>query len=143
MVEARVCTGGDIGVVYDLICELKGEKINFEGFKKAYENKIKSKENHLILAMSQGEVIGFLSLTVYYQLHHAGKVGTIEELIVNTSLRGKGVGKMLVNNAVDYAMKNKCEIIELVSGFKREGAHKFYEKIGFTKRGYNFEMKLT
>ena len=113
-----------------------------KGFQKAYESKVGKSDNHLILALDDGLAIGFLSLSVSFHLHHAGKVATIEELIVTENSRGKGVGKMLVSSAAEFAKEKECEIIELVSGFKRLQAHQFYEKIGFLKRGYSFEMKL-
>ena len=140
--EVKVCELKDLETVYDLVCNLKGEQLERKGFQKAYESKVGKGENHLILAVDEGAAVGFLSLSVSFHLHHAGKVATVEELIVTENSRGKGVGKMLMSSATEFAKEKKCEIIELASGFKRVDAHGFYEKIGFLKRGYNFEMAL-
>jgi GNAT superfamily N-acetyltransferase len=63
-------------------------------------------------------------------------------MIVDDSLRGKGIGSSLLEKAFDIAKLMGCKKIELDSGFPREKAHKFYEKIGFEKRAYLFSRDV-
>jgi len=77
-----------------------------------------------------------------YQLHHTGKVATIEELIVSTLHRSNGIGKTLLDHAISYAKKSDCEVIELTSNFSRERAHNFYMKNGFKKGSFKFKLEL-
>ncbi len=140
--EIRKCAEIDVKEVYNLICELKEKEFNYEKFKIAFNNKINNKNNYYILCVENENVIGFLSLNIDYQLHHTDKVATVEELIVSSKYRSNGAGKLLLENAVNYAKNNDCEVIELTSGFSRERAHNFYIKNGFNKGSFKFKMNL-
>lgn len=138
----RKCNKSDIKDIYNLICELKNKKFDYTKFQMAYTSKIDDEKNYYIIGIDDSNVIGFLSLVIDYQLHHVQKVATIEELIVSSKYRSNGIGKNLLENAIEYAKNNKCDVIELTSGFSRERAHKFYEKNGFKKGSYKFKMEL-
>lgn len=140
--KIRKCQESDIIEVYNLICELKNEKFDYYKFEIAFKKKINDEKNYYILGVENSNIIGFLSLVVDYQLHHAAKVATIEELIVSSKYRSKGMGKALINRAIDYAKSKNCDVLELTSGFSREQAHNFYEKNGFKKSSYKFKIKL-
>lgn len=140
--EIRKCNKSDIKDVYNLICELKNKEFDYTKFEIAFTSKIEDERNYYIIGVEDSNIIGFLSLVIDYQLHHVEKVATIEELIVSSKYRSNGIGKNLLENAIEYAKNNKCDVIELTSGFSRERAHKFYEKNGFKKGSYKFKMDL-
>lgn len=62
----------------------------------------------------------------------------IEDVVVREDCRGKGIGKQLMNELDRFAMEKECEYAILVSSGFRQGAHSFYEKLGFTEdvRGF-------
>ena len=138
----RKCEYSDVDTVYNLICELEDTKFVYEDFRKIFNNKINDSSNYFILCLDNDNIIGFLSLNIEYQLHHVSKVATIEELIVSSKYRSNGAGKLLLDNAISYAKKQKCTIIELTSSFERERAHNFYIKNGFKKGSFKFKMSL-
>lgn len=140
--EIRRCQDTDILEVYNLICELKNKKLDYLQFEKAFKSKIADNRNYYFIGIDNNEIVGFLSLVIDYQLAHAAKVATIEELIVTSNYRGNGIGRKLLDNAILYAKDNNCDCIELTSGFQREQAHRFYERNGFTKVSYKFKMNL-
>lgn len=140
--EIRKCLNTDINDVYELICQLQNKKLNYDIFKEVYQSKINDPKNYFIVGVEKSDVVGFLSLVIDFQLHHIGKVATIEELIVSSKYRGNGIGKILLNNAINYARESKCDVIELTSNFSRGEAHRFYEKNGFKKESYKFKMNL-
>lgn len=140
--EIRKCNISDINPVYNLICELKEKEFDYKKFKQAFYSKINNNKNYYILCIDNEQVIGFLSLAIDYQLHHANKVATVEELIVTTKSRSNGAGKLLIENAINYAKEKDCEVIELTSVFSRERAHNFYMKNGFNKGSYKFKKNL-
>jgi hypothetical protein len=47
-----------------------------------------------------------------------------------------------IPKTISIAKELGCKRFELDSGFQREGAHKFYESIGFEKRAYLFSKIL-
>jgi PhnO protein len=136
------CTENDVKEVYELICDLKDTEFNFAKFKNAFNSKLKDDKNYYILCVEDKQIVGFLSLYIDYQLHHAQKVATIEELVVNNKKRSGGIGKALVDAAIKQAKEKECEIIELTSGFDRDRAHQFYDKNGFEKSSYKFIKNL-
>ncbi len=140
--QINICTITDVYDVYYLICELEETQFDFKKFKKIFNDKLENEKNYFILAKNDNNAIGFLNLSIDYQLHHKNKVATIEELIVSYKFRNNGIGKLLINNAIKYAKNNNCELIELTSNFSREKAHNFYIKNGFKKISYKFKMDL-
>jgi N-acetylglutamate synthase-like GNAT family acetyltransferase len=55
----------------------------------------------------------------------------IENVIVDPSYRGKGIGTNLFNHVEEYCKTIACREILLMSNFKRVEAHKFFEKQGY------------
>jgi ribosomal protein S18 acetylase RimI-like enzyme len=66
----------------------------------------------------------------------------IDTIIVDKDYRNKGIGKALMENAINFAINNNCEIVELTSKLNNENAHRFYEGIGFKKHSYKFKKYL-
>ena len=62
----------------------------------------------------------------------------IEDVVVREDCRGQGIGKQLMNELDRFATEKECEYAILVSSGFRQGAHSFYEKLGFTEdvRGF-------
>ena len=64
-------------------------------------------------------------------IHNFGKVAHIEDVIVDNTYRGKGLGKMLVQKCIDYAQKLDC--YKIILNCSDENIP-FYEKCGFSKK---------
>jgi GNAT superfamily N-acetyltransferase len=56
----------------------------------------------------------------------------IENVVVSESLRGRGVGKTLMANALDAAWEAGCYKVMLLTGSKQESTHAFYRACGFS-----------
>lgn len=59
------------------------------------------------------------------------KQAVVEDMIVDSNYRGKGLGKELLNDLVIWAGNNGVEMIELTSNPKRVAANELYKKYGF------------
>lgn len=140
--EIRKCQKDDVEAVYNLICELENKSMEYDKFCKAFNSKIENPCNYFLVAVEES-IVGFISIVINYQLHHENKVATIEELIVGSNNRNKGIGKELLNKAIQCAKENECEVIELTSSMSRVDAHRFYERNNFTKGSYKFKMSLS
>ena len=127
--------------VYNLILLLK-ENLNYNKFEEAYFINIAKDDVYYYLLWENNTPIGFISIIINYQLHHADKVATIEELVIDKKYQGKSYGTLLLKYAIEIAQNQKCDVIELTSNFTREDAHKFYEKNGFEKSSYKFKIDL-
>ncbi len=138
----RECTKHDIKDVYNLICELEDETINYSNFEVVFKSKIADSRNHYSILQDNNLILGFISVNIDYQLHHEHLVATIEELVVTAKLRSQGYGKALLDYAINLASSLNCEVIELTSNFTRLKAHDFYERNGFDKSSFKFKYPL-
>ena len=91
----------------------------------------------MVAADSFDKVIGFVALSHRPNLRHAGRVATIDELIVAKAWRKKGVGRELLKRAVDRAKvlgvkRLELQTLEATSG---EDARPFCDKMGLKPAG--------
>lgn len=96
-----------------------------------------------LLAFAHQKPVGFLSCHIQNLLHHAGKVGEIQEMFVDESARSLGVGKKLIDEIKAIALQRNVVQLEVTSSFKREAAHRFYERenFTFTHKKFTFPLK--
>ena len=66
----------------------------------------------------------------------------IQALVVSTACQGQGLGRQLVAHACDWAFARGYERVRLRSGVQREGAHAFYEALGFEKARASFAFEM-
>jgi GNAT superfamily N-acetyltransferase len=66
--------------------------------------------------------------------------GLLEDLFVDESLRGQGIGTELLNMVISEAKKLGCYKLVATSRHEREGVHKMYEKNGFKNFGIEFKL---
>ena len=70
-------------------------------------------------------------------------IGFIENVITDKEYRRKGIGKNIMENAINYAKTQNCYKVILQSGNKRTEAHKFYELLGFDGESKKaFDLRL-
>lgn len=140
--EIREVTLKDLNRVFELLNELYENKLNYEKFKEIYKLKLEDKNSYYIVAVIDNKIVGVLTSEINIQLHRERKQCFVEDLIVDEDYRNKGIGKALLQKAVEYAKENDCEVIELTSYIENENAHRFYEKNQFIKHSYKFKQYL-
>ncbi|GAA4954394.1 hypothetical protein GCM10023314_30040 [Algibacter agarivorans] len=89
----------------------------------------------LFLAEVNDEIIGTLSL-VFNKIPSGDKVW-IEDVVIDKSVRGKGLGKRLILFAIDYIKSKNIDKINLTSSPERVAANNLYQNLGFGKRDTN------
>jgi ribosomal protein S18 acetylase RimI-like enzyme len=88
-----------------------------------------------------GKIIGALTLTVYRV--PTGIRSIIEDVIVDNSARGLGVGEALMKRAIEVARERGASNISLTCNPMRESANRLYQRMGFKKRETNaYQIKL-
>jgi len=93
---------------------------------------IKPASQHAIFvaALPQGEVVGWLHLSVE-PLLEVDLRGEVNGLVVGEKRRSLGAGAVLLAAAETWARKQGCKSISVRSNVIRERAHKFYERNGY------------
>jgi len=105
---------------------------------------IQADPNHrLIVAERDGEVVGTLQISYLPGLPAFGmKRGILENVHIRADQRGTGLGTQMVQWAVERCRDAGCGMVQLTSNKVRLDAHRFYEKLGFSKSHEGFKLKL-
>lgn len=89
-----------------------------------------------LLVAKEGEIIvGTTTLVTFHIL--SGRRAWIEDVVVDSSARGKGVGRLLVSHALHIAAKKEIDKVDLTSRDWRLAANKLYQSMNFEKRETN------
>lgn len=74
----------------------------------------------------------------------SGSMFEILGFVVDEACRGKGIGSILLEKAIDWCRERNASSLRVRSNIKRNEAHRFYTERGFTlkKEQKVFEMKL-
>ena len=87
-----------------------------------------------------GKEIARVFLYVMKNDLHEEPFGLIEDLFVNESSRGKGLGTKLVNEVISAAKELQCYKVLATSRLTREKVHGFYKQLGFKNYGIEFRI---
>lgn len=72
-------------------------------------------------------------------IHNCSFVAHIEDIVVDQSYCGQGLGKFLVNHLIKIAKQNNCYKVILDCSPNNEG---FYQKSGFENKGTHMALYL-
>lgn len=88
--------------------------------------------NHkLYVAKVTDKIVGYIHAN-NHDLLYAPHLKNIMGIAVSADFRGKGIGKMLLNEVENWARDTGAWGVRLVSGATRTGAHAFYSACGYT-----------
>lgn len=98
---------------------------------------------HLVVAVREGCIVGALQLTVIPGLSRKGSTRSlIEGVRVHADERGSGLGTQLIEWAIEESRRQECQLVQLTSDATRTDAHRFYERLGFTATHVGFKLAL-
>ena len=90
-----------------------------------------------------GEMVGSFELLIMDNLAHQGASSAIvEDVVVKAGCQGKGIGKAMMEFAMQVSREQRCYKMVLSSSLKRIDAHCFYEQMGFRQHGISFMVDL-
>ncbi len=93
---------------------------------------IKEHSGEMFLAQDNDKIIGLIVCKIFQGggeenfTTSCPKIGFISDLIVKGNMRGKGVGKALLNRAEEYFKRRDCEYSQLEVFAPNIGAYKLY-----------------
>ncbi|HET9511650.1 MAG TPA: GNAT family N-acetyltransferase [Sphingomonas sp.] len=95
----------------------------------------------LVVAERDGRVVGTLQVTLIPGLAFKGALrGQIESVRVASDLRGQGLGKQLIDWAVEQCRAAGCRFVQLTSQANRPDAHRFYDRLGWDQSHLGFKL---
>jgi len=100
-----------------------------------------SENSHLFFLFDDTTIAGMVSVGIYKS--PSGIRAWIEDVVVDIPYRGMGLGRMLVQHAIDFAKSQRAEWLLLTTNPKRIAANNLYQSLGFELRETNvYRMRL-
>lgn len=100
-----------------------------------YERKNISSDNvYEFVCLTNNDIVGYFNMTMIIDVIKNIKIAHIDYVCVKDIMRGMGIGKKMMEYAIEFAYKNNVSRLELTSSSKREAAHRLYLSLGFEVR---------
>ncbi|MDO5606773.1 MAG: GNAT family N-acetyltransferase, partial [Paracoccus sp. (in: a-proteobacteria)] len=99
--------------------------------------------NHLIVGEIGGRIVATYQITLISGLSlAAARRAQIEAVRIASDLRGQGLGARLLADAEARARAGGAALIQLTTRAARSDAHRFYERLGFSRSHFGFKKDL-
>ncbi|WP_295806647.1 GNAT family N-acetyltransferase [uncultured Nitratireductor sp.] len=109
----------------------------------AFERICLSPNDTLYVVELNGVVAGTFQTTLIPGITGRGGASfQIQAVQTREDLRGMGIGALMISHAINQARAVDARLVQLMSNMTREGAHRFYERLGFKKSHAGFKMRL-
>ena len=96
---------------------------------------INSDSTLMFVARIDNKIVGLLTLAIF-RIPTAVRAW-IEDVVVDSSARGHGVGEALNHAAIAEAKRRGAKTVDLTSRPSRQAANKLYKRLGFVERDTN------
>jgi GNAT superfamily N-acetyltransferase len=100
-------------------------------------------DQRFLVAEADGRTVGWLHAAIA-EFVETDRFVLIAGLVVGESHRRRGIGRLLMERAEEWATEQSCPVVRLWSSSSRTQAHRFYERLGYTiiKTQYSFAKSL-
>jgi len=96
-------------------------------------SEITDHSDHVLLVAEQdGRAAGWIQVS-RTRIFESARQAEIAGLVVGKELRGRGIGRRLVEEAARWARENGCQALRVRTNVVREDAQRFYRREGFAE----------
>ncbi|MFK8268655.1 GNAT family N-acetyltransferase [Capnocytophaga cynodegmi] len=88
---------------------------------------------YIALYTDENKIVGMATMAVYDVI--SGRKAWIEDVVVSSNYRKKGIGERLTQFLIEKAKELEVNMLLLYSNPKREAAHRLYKRMGFLEKG--------
>jgi GNAT superfamily N-acetyltransferase len=98
----------------------------------------------VFVALIDQTVVGTYELLVMDNMAKRGRrSGVVADVAVHPRHQGRGIGRAMMQRAMEQCSQANCYKLALSSNLKRKDAHRFYDALGFERHGYSFQVELS
>ena len=90
-----------------------------------------SEHSRVIVAEHDGEVLGFIAVHALPRFEHSDRIIRIMALVVDAGERGRGIGRLLMEEAERLGRDLDAAFAEVTAGHHRPDAKRLYEELGY------------
>ena len=150
MIEFRAAQESDLPAIVRLLADddlgRGRERVDSSlapAYLEAFRQMGRQEGNHLLVAVTDGRIVGCMQVTILHGLSRMGATrALLEGVRVERSLRGRGIGAAMIQNALGIARVNACTLVQLTSDQRRVDARRFYERLGFVASHVGMKLDL-
>ncbi|MGA0368221.1 MAG: GNAT family N-acetyltransferase [Kiritimatiellia bacterium] len=122
------------------------DQLGYPGSEEFMTDRIRVLSEHpdagILVCEVQSELAGFLAYQFFVQIGLSGAFCRITYFCVDSTFRGRGVGRLLETKLVSMAAQRGCDRIELHCGIQRRDSHVFYKHMGYRESPKYFTKSL-
>lgn len=99
----------------------------------SYADTARTRDDYRVrLAEVDGRPVGFAISCILPNspVYRTRWIGYINDLCVTSSLRGRGIGELLVDDAVEWLRENGADSVEVYVAGANDGAQRFWRRVG-------------
>ncbi|TVZ60145.1 ribosomal protein S18 acetylase RimI-like enzyme [Flavobacteriaceae bacterium MAR_2010_105] len=97
----------------------------------------------IVVENDHAEIIGTLQLSfIQYLTYRGGTRAQLEAVRIRKDQRGLGIGKTMLQWAINRAKERQAHVLQLTTDKKRPDAIKFYEGLGFIASHEGMKLHL-
>lgn len=116
----------------DVIREVHEDDVPVSAYRAAFDEITADAHQQLLVGEVEGQVVATAQVTWIRRLTYVGgEMGVVESVRVRSDLRGRGYGWRLMRHVLDLARARGAVRVELTTNAQRDGARRFYERLGF------------
>jgi GNAT superfamily N-acetyltransferase len=90
-----------------------------------------SEHSRVIVADNGGVVLGFIAIHALPRFEHSDRIIRILALVVDAGERGRGIGRLLMEEAERLGRELEAAFAEVTAGHHRPDARHLYEELGY------------
>ena len=141
-VSIRIARASDADAIARLTAQL-GYDVPLSAVQTRLDSILLRSDQRLLVAEDSGDSMAWLHAMIVECLE-TDRFVTIAGLVVESGHRRRGVGRLLMRHAEQWADEQGCRVVRLWSSAGRAAAHRFYEGVGYTniKTQYSFAKGL-
>lgn len=130
----------ELEFAYPVIKELRPH-LSFEDFIALFEQAMARDEYRLIGLLQDNQYVAVMGYRILFDFVH-GKHLYIDDLVVISFLRSKGLGKILLDFGESEAKRLGCKTLRLCTGTDNHRGKQFYEKNCWSPRAVVYKKKV-
>ncbi|HEV8333755.1 MAG TPA: GNAT family N-acetyltransferase [Steroidobacteraceae bacterium] len=137
MLEIQTAQPSDLAPILQLLhTQLQEHDIVLtdQALQRATQGLIEDHElGRILTARLDGELVGVAVISFLWTLEHGGPAAWLDEVYVELTRRGGGIGRKLVEAAMQVARDSGCIALDLEVDAGHEAAERLYERMGFRR----------